>query len=328
MLATLHGTGGYVVGRDGKLHEWGSGLARTQAVATELGDAGTGFRPFEGLRDANGQCPRSPLVGSVCMCVHASTNLAVAVTASGSAFVWGTHHQVHTRRYPPSPQNPAPGNGALNVTPNVPWEYQQLAPDSLREMQPTEAVLPAWCHPFGSESERILYAVAGSMEVAMVTGSGKLLIYRSPHVRKVEGFRVNAGDVLADTAANCVRDPDARRAPRKLNPMWELRWHPLQPGHCVANVGMGRTHGALVTKNGDVYSWGDSADGATGVNPYPYNAMEVDKHGVPVQGMLKKMKAPVLLQRVWNHVANSSWFVDGHGTAVPIIEVRCSGADM
>ena len=87
MLAALHPTGGYVVGLCGALFEWGSAHARTQAIGTELGDVGQGFQAFQGFRDSLGDCPASPLAGSACMCVSASTNLAVAVTASGTAYV-------------------------------------------------------------------------------------------------------------------------------------------------------------------------------------------------------------------------------------------------
>ena len=61
-------------------------------------------------------------------------------------------------------------------------------------------------------------------------------------------------------------------------------------------------------------------DGAAGGNPY-HNAKEVDIHGAPLVGILQKMQAPVSLQHVWNHAGNTSWFVDGEGKAVPIIEV-------
>ena len=64
MLAALHPTGGYVVGLGGALWEWGSALARTQAIGTELGDVGQGFQAFRGFRDSNGDCPPSPLAGS------------------------------------------------------------------------------------------------------------------------------------------------------------------------------------------------------------------------------------------------------------------------
>ena len=226
MLAALHPTGGYVVGLCGALFEWGSALARTQAIGTELGDVGQGSQAFRGFRDSNGDCPPSPLAGSACMCVSASTNLAVAVTASGTAHVWGQHPDVHNRRFPPAATSPALGNRSLVVSVEQAWVYEPLADSSISEMQPTEAVLPKWCPPSESNAEKILLAVAGSREVAIVTGNGMLLLHRPPHVKRVEDLRINRGDELGDTLANCVRHLDHPGARLSPNQPWQLLWHP------------------------------------------------------------------------------------------------------
>ena len=321
MLAALHPTGGYVVGLGGALWEWGSALARTQAIGTELGDVGQGFQAFRGFRDSNGDCPPSPLAGSACMCVNASTNLAVAVTASGTAYVWGQHPDVYVRRYPPAANSPAPGNGALIVSVDEAWVYERLADSSIREMQPTEAVLPLWCPRSESKAEKILLAVAGSQEVAIVTGNGVLLLHRPPHVHRVEGMRVNFEDVLADTPANCERVPDIQgRVPTLKNLQWEMLWLPHEPGHMVVGVAMGTDHGVLVTKQGHVFSWGENNHEAASASSY-YNAKQVDIHGAPLEGFAKIVKARLTLQQVWNHAGDCSWFKDAEGKGVPIIEV-------
>jgi len=235
--------------------------------------------------------------------------------------VWGQHPDVHVRRYPPAAHSPAPGNGALIVSPDEPWVYETLPASSLLEMQPAKVVLPHWCPCSESKAEKILLAVAGSQEVAIVTGNGVLLLHRPPHVLRVEGMRLNTDDVLADTAANCERVPDAQGRVAKIpNPRWQMLWHPLQPGHMVVGVAMGTNHGVLVTKQGDVFSWGDNMDEAAGGSPY-HNAKAVDIHGAPLVGFLQIMKAPVSLQHVWNHAGNTSWFVDAEGKGVTIIEV-------
>jgi len=322
MLAALHPTGGYVVGLCGALFEWGSALARTQAIGTELGDVGQGFQAFRGFRDSNGDCPPSPLAGSACMCVNASTNLAVAVTASGTAYVWGQHPDVHQRRFPPAANSPALGNGALIVSVDQAWVYEPLADTSVSEMQPTEAVLPKWCPRSESKAERILLAVAGSHEVAIVTGNGMLLLHRPPHVKRVEDLRINRGDVLGDTLANCVRHPDHPGARLIPNQQWQLLWHPRETGHMVVGVAMGTDHGVLVTKQGLVFSWGEKNHEAASASSH-YNAKQVDIHGAPLEGFCEIVRARNTLQEVWDQTAECSWFKDAEGNGVPIIEVSC-----
>ena len=136
------------MGETGTLWEWGTGLARTQAIGIELGGIGRGFQPFLGLRNEQGECPPTPLIGSSCMCVDASSNLAVVATASGSVYVLGQHPDVHGRRYPPSQQSTQLGNGAAVAEPHQPpWTFQLVSSVSLGKMQPTETQLPVWCPP-------------------------------------------------------------------------------------------------------------------------------------------------------------------------------------
>ena len=187
MLATVHGTGGYVVGQGGTLWEWVTGLTRMQTISTEQGDISRGFQPFQGLRNEQGECPPTPLIGSSCMCVDTSSNLAVAVTASGTAYVWGQHLDVHRRRYPPRAQPTDAGNGAAVAEPHAPiWTFEPVSQQNMHLIQPTEILLPAWCPRSGQAAERILLGVAGAHEVAIVTGNSVLLLHKPPHIRAVE----------------------------------------------------------------------------------------------------------------------------------------------
>ena len=324
MLAALHATGGYVVGLSGALFEWGSAHARTQAIGTELGDVGQGFQAFQGFRNSLGDCPASPLAGSACMCVSASTNLAVAVTASGTAYVWGQHPDVHNRRFPPHANSTWHlGNGSLVVSVAQAWVYEPLADCSISEMQPTEAVLPKWCPRSESNAEeKILLAVAGSREVAIVTGNGMLLLHRPAHVKRVENTRINTGDELGDTLSNCVRHEDNGGPCVSPNDTWKLLWHPREAGLMVVGVAMGADHGVLVTKQGRVFSWGEKNHEAASANS-AHNAKEVNIHGDQRWGSGEKVRARITLQEVWDHTAECSWFRDAEGNGVPIIEVSC-----
>ena len=200
------------------------------------------------------------------------------------------------------------------------WVYETLPDSSILEMQPTEAVLPLWCPRSESKAEKILLAVAGSQEVAIVTGNGVLLLHRPPHVKRVEELRINFGDVLGDTPANCVRVPDVQGVRKIKNLQWELLWHPRETGHMVVGVAMGTDHGVLVTKQGRVFSWGEKNHEAASASS-AHNAKQVNIHGAPLEGFCEIVRARKTLQQVWDQTADCSWFKDAEGNGVPIIEV-------